>query len=289
MNININLDYYKIFYEVAKYKNITKASNVLFISQPAITQTIKKLEETLNAKLFLRHSKGVILTPIGQKIFNQVENALKSFENVENIAKNEEELLSGQISISCGSNIAKKILIKSIIEFNSLFPNINIKLEDNVQKISINKLEKGDLDILISQKNPEIKSLTFKHLCSEKYVIVTKNDDSIQDKVILMSEGTYSRQIFDYLIKKNNLQFKNTIIASGYNIAIELCKSGLGLMLAPLYLVEDLIKTKILKTALNDIIIIDTQDFGFYINENNLTKITKEFIKILIKNNMGIN
>ncbi len=76
MNIKINLDYYKIFYEVAKYKNITKASNVLFISQPAITQTIKKLEETLNAKLFLRHSKGVILTPIGQKIFNQVENAL---------------------------------------------------------------------------------------------------------------------------------------------------------------------------------------------------------------------
>lgn len=285
MNNKINLDYYKIFYEVAKEGNITKAANNLFISQPAVTQTIKKLEDNLKTTLFIRNSKGMNLTKIGEKIFSLTEKGLKTFESIENLAKDEEELTSGEITISCGTNIAKKILLPSVVEFNSIYPNISIKIEDNVQAVSFQKLEKGEIDLLISQKNDINKNLKFSHLCYEKYVFVTKYSDELLNKVILMAEGTYSRQIFDNFIKGNTLQFKNSIIANGYNTAIELCKSGFGIMIAPYYLVEDLIKDKILKIVYKDKKVGDIQDFGFYTNENCLTKITNEFSKILIKNN----
>lgn len=285
MDKNISLDYYKIFYEVAKSQSITKASNTLFISQPAITQTLKKLETVLGCKLFIRTTKGVKLTQIGERIFAKVEQGLKNFKEVELLSENEENLESGEIKISCGSNIAKKLLLKSIIEFNHLYPNVEIIIEDNVQKLSVERLKKGELDVLISQNNEEVSGVKFHHLKYEKYVFVTKHDDNDLNKAILMTDGTYSRTLFDRFKQNFNISFEHNTIVSGYNTAIELCKAGLGVMLIPYYLVEDLIANNTFKVVFEDKEIDDWQDYGFYTNENNLSMATKKFVELLIKNN----
>ena len=80
-----SLDNYRIFYEVAKCKNITKASKNLFISQPAVSQTIKKLEDELGATLFIRNKKGVELTRFGQEVFQRAETAMLSFHNKKSV------------------------------------------------------------------------------------------------------------------------------------------------------------------------------------------------------------
>ena len=83
---------YKIFYEVAKEGNITRASEKLFISQPAVSQSIKKLEEELEVSLFIRNKSGVTLTSIGQEIFTKVDGAILSLKDIDKIIEEKNEL-----------------------------------------------------------------------------------------------------------------------------------------------------------------------------------------------------
>ena len=81
--MSIDFELYRIFYIVAECESITKASNELFISQPAVTKQIKKLEELLGCDLFIRTKKGLILTDSGKMIYSDIKNAIKSFELAE--------------------------------------------------------------------------------------------------------------------------------------------------------------------------------------------------------------
>ena len=82
--MNINFEYYKVFYIIAKNKNITKAADELNISQPAISRMLKTMEEQLNTKLFIRKTKGVILTQEGNELYNLISNEVSNIINAEN-------------------------------------------------------------------------------------------------------------------------------------------------------------------------------------------------------------
>ena len=282
--MDISLDYYKIFYQVAVCESITRASEKLFISQPAISRTITKLEQELGVTLFIRNKKGVKLTHIGEKIFKLVKNGLVDFENAQKIALEQENLLSGELILSCGSNIAKRLLLDSIEEFSKKFPLVSIKIENFPLDLSCKKLQDGKLDLVIGQYNEMITSLSFTHLSFEKYVFVSKKDDNFE-KVILMDKGTYSRKLFDnFLDNYGRDKVKHIIEVSGYSIAIELCKMGLGVIIAPYFLVKNSIDDGTL-ILLNQNSFNENQNFGFYLNDKNITNITREFLKILCKNN----
>ena len=81
--MNINFEYYKVFYVIAKNKNITKAANELNISQPAISRMLKTMEDQMNTKLFIRRTKGVILTNEGKELYRLIA------DNIDNIMKSE--------------------------------------------------------------------------------------------------------------------------------------------------------------------------------------------------------
>ena len=116
--MNINYDYYKIFYYVAKYKNITKAAQVLLNNQPNITRTIKILENELGCVLFTRNNKGMTLTPEGERLFIHVESALKNIEDGEKEIIESKNLETGSIYIAT-SEVALLcyLLLKSFISF----------------------------------------------------------------------------------------------------------------------------------------------------------------------------
>ena len=84
--MNINFEYYKVFYVIAKNKNITKAANELNISQPAISRMLKTMEEQLNIKLFIRKTKGVMLTQEGNELYNLISNEINNIINAHNIS-----------------------------------------------------------------------------------------------------------------------------------------------------------------------------------------------------------
>ena len=94
-----NLNYYKVFYTAAKYKNISKAADALYISQPAISKTLSKLEENLNCTLFYRTSRGITLTAEGQLLYERIQEAFQILESGEEELHRMNELELGQIRI----------------------------------------------------------------------------------------------------------------------------------------------------------------------------------------------
>ena len=116
--MNIDLELYKVFYAVAKNKHMTRASEELHISQPAISQSIKKLEEQLGGTLFLRSNKGMELTEEGKMFFEYVKGALELIKNAENDFTSYKDLTKGEIKIGCSTTLTKLLLLDTINEFH---------------------------------------------------------------------------------------------------------------------------------------------------------------------------
>ena len=130
--MNIDLELYKVFYVVAKNKHMTKASEELHISQPAISQSIKKLEEQLGGTLFLRSNKGMELTEEGKMFYEYVKDALELINNAENEFTSFKDLSKGEIKIGCSTTLTKLILIDTLKKFHTEYPNININITNNL-------------------------------------------------------------------------------------------------------------------------------------------------------------
>ena len=109
--MNVNLELYRIFYVVAKNNHMTKASEELFISQPAISQAIKKLENQIGGTLFLRSNKGMELTEEGKMLYEHIKGALELIDNAENEFTSFKDLSKGEIKIGCSTTLTKLILM----------------------------------------------------------------------------------------------------------------------------------------------------------------------------------
>ena len=147
--MNIDLELYKVFYTVAKYNHMTKASEELHISQPAISQSIKKLEDQLGGTLFLRSNKGMELTEEGKMFYEYVKGALELINNAENEFTSFKDLSKGEIKIGCSTALTKLVLINVLKDFHHDYPNININITNDLTSNLINDLKLGKLDFVI--------------------------------------------------------------------------------------------------------------------------------------------
>ena len=118
---NINFELYKVFYEVGKQKNITKAANNLFISQPAITQQIQKLEAELNYKLFYRTRYGVEFTAEGEKVFKEIEDSIKTLENIPDSLEKYNNLVHN-LNFASSYGSSRIVIIPKVQEIMKKYP-----------------------------------------------------------------------------------------------------------------------------------------------------------------------
>ena len=147
--MEISLDLYKLFYTVAKEGSISSAAKILYISQPAVTLQIKKLESQLGISLFTRSKHGVILTDEGKVLFEYVKNAIDCFNNGENALSNLKNLDSGTIRIGVSTTICRYILMPYLEKFHATYPKIDIQINNNVSTNIIKELRNGNLDMVI--------------------------------------------------------------------------------------------------------------------------------------------
>ena len=130
--MNINLEYYRVFYVVAKHKNITKAAYELNISQPAISKCIKQLEEQLGGTLFTRTKRGVVLTEEGEAFYKYISQALEYIHNAESKFSDMISLDIGTIRIGSSTTLTKTVLMPYLEEFHKKYPRIKIEIETNI-------------------------------------------------------------------------------------------------------------------------------------------------------------
>ena len=168
-----NLNYYKIFYEVAKYKNISKAAEALFISQPAVSKSITKLEQSLGHTLFIRSKKGVKLTEEGLTLFEHLKQAFDSIETAEKMLNRVSQFGLGQIRIGVSTSLCKHVLLSYLQNFIQDNPHVKVSIACNPTFETIQLLKEGKIDIGLICDTPLDKGYRFMPLKSIHDTFVT--------------------------------------------------------------------------------------------------------------------
>lgn len=252
--MDIDLDLYRIFYIVAKNGSISSAANILYISQPAITFQIKKLEERLGISLFTRTKYGVLLTNEGEILFNYVKNAIESISNGENALANLKNLDSGTIRIGVSTTICKYILMPYIEKFHKLYPNIEVQINNNLSNNLIKELRNGNLDVLILFKpSNENKDLKIEKLVSVQDIFVgnkeyynsmkgkTKVNDLASYPLIFPNLTSSSRIYLNKYLKNNSIILKPKLEVVSYSLIVDLIKAGFGIG----YVTKEFVKSEL--------------------------------------------
>lgn len=257
--MDINYELYKIFYYVVIHGSISKAANALFISQPAVSQAIKNLENALGGKLFIRTKHGILLTEEGNVFFKYIKTGIEAFQNGENAFLNYMNLDSGSIRIGASTTITRNIVMPYIEQFHKLHPNVDIKITNQLTSELITMLRKGDLDLLVvnlpMQKQKDVKIIP---LCkvhdifvgNSRYYEKTKGKIMASDlanfPLVTQKEPSNTRQFLNHYLEENQVSTKisNEIVSS--SLVIDFVKAGFGIGYATKeFILDDLKKKKL--------------------------------------------
>lgn len=246
--MNSNFEYYKIFYYVAKYENLTKAATALKTSQPAVTRTIHKLEGELGCRLFTRSKTGMKLTPEGRTFYGYVAAGCAQFFKGENDLSNLISLENGTIYISATETALHCYLFQAMEEFNSLYPNVRFKILNNSTTESVNAVKEGKVDLAFVSANLQVaKPLRMKILRKYRDILIAgmrfeelkagKEELSLKELVsypwISLTAETITHRFLNEYFEKNGLTFAPDMELATTDMILPAVRHNLGLGFIP--------------------------------------------------------
>lgn len=294
--MEINYESYRIFYTVAIHGSISKAAEVLYISQPAITKAIKKLENELEITLFNRSPKGVTLTENGKVFFEFVKNGIESFVNGEHKLTSLKNLETGTIKIGASTTVTKYFLLPFIEEFHKRYPKIDISITNHLTTTLVSMLKKGSLDFLIvnlpmkTDNDLEITRCMELHDCfagNKKYKEEINKKISLKKLVeeypiITQKEPSNTRNFLNNLMDKYDVDFHPKIDVVSYSLVKDFAKIGMGVS----YITKEFAKEELENNYLFEIPIkekIPERGLGIVLSKNMITSFaTQRFIDIIL-------
>lgn len=240
MLVAIDMELYRVFYTVASCKNISKAAEQLYISQPAISKSIRKLEKALGVQLFVRSSRGVRLTGEGSLFFEHVSNAMTELAVGKNVLDKLKANEAGAVKISVSTTLCKHLLIPHLETYIEENPHIKIRILNRSTADTLKLIDEGVIDFGIVSEPFDPEPYDFIRLteihdvfvaCSRYLQTFDLNAGSIfapPHALMLMEEDNVSRKYIDRYLLLNNLSVKPEIETGNMDILIEFSKLGLG-------------------------------------------------------------
>lgn len=240
--MNQNLSSYRIFYTVANTGNISKAAKELYISQPAISKSIQKLEESVGCKLFSRSSRGVVLTDEGKLLYEHVSEAFETLTMGEEKLKRSIELGVGHLKIGVSSTLCKYLLLPYMKEFIRQNPHISISISCQSTNDTLKLLEDNKIDIGLIGKPENLKNIHFDFLEEIEDIFVAAKDylrnlkargiqkDHIlqSSTLMLLDKNNMTRQYIDDYLQENQIIIKDSIDISDMDLLIDFARIGVG-------------------------------------------------------------
>ena len=287
-----NLNLYRIFCEVAKQKNITKASEVLFVSQPAVSSAIKELENELGGQLFIRQNKGVVLTSYGQDIYQKVAPNIQKLEEIEHYFDDVKALQNGFLRIGTNTSNTNQIISTYLTKFASIYPNVKIRMTRDTQENLIKQLRDQEIDIVYID-NEEIGEFNVVESYDIEYQLIGNIDfynkyknnpiDNFNfpvEDIILPNEINTSRKLIENFLKKQTIEVKPKYEVDNYTILYELVKNGLGVA----FVNADYYKDKINKEVyiINSNIKFIARKINAVYNKKSKNPTLEQFIDIIL-------
>ncbi|MBQ8192863.1 MAG: LysR family transcriptional regulator [Bacilli bacterium] len=293
-NSNCDFNKYKIFYAVAESKSFSKAAEMLYISQPAISYAIKELEEKLQTKLFIRERNGIKLTESGEKLMFYTQKALNSLITAEKIITEREEEVTGLVRIGIYSHISLLMLPKIIKNFVKIYPGAKFSIYQSSNYDLKEKLKHRDLDFIIMQYPIFLSDTSFKEeiICEldtcfygtkEMYERYKKTNNNNIYPLILPFNGFADIDSLEEKLKRNNIKFNTNYRSYASETATELAKQDLGIAWGlKKYIEKELKNHELYEIPIN----LDTPKTVYSIayDEKFLNNTTFEFLKYFKEN-----
>jgi len=298
--MDVNFELYKVFYFAAKTLNFSKAAEKLFVSQSAVSQSIKLLEERLNTKLFFRYAKNMKLTSEGEALFKHIEQAFNFIKSGERALYEIGNLLQGEIHIGASDTICKYFLLPYFKKFHEAYPDIKIHITNRPSPICVDLLKSGSIDIAVVNLSNRykyenlnvvpVKAIQDVFISGEKFCDLKNRTVTLRElekyPVLSLEKNSTTRAYFDELIKKNDIRISPEFELDSIDLLVEMTKIGLGIS----FVIEDAIQEEVRNGTIFKLNIkenIPSRRIGVVTNSRlPLTPAGKEFIKLFQSSNV---
>ncbi len=245
--MDINYELYKVFYHVASTLSFSEASKQLFISQSAVSQSIKVLEKKLNQTLFIRSTKRVLLTPEGEILLKHVEPAMNLIRQGENQLLESNSLNGGQLRIGASDTICRYFLVPFLKEFHTLYPNIHIKVTNRTSIECARLLENGQVDFIITnypnsalggaQNVRVLRDFSDVFVANETYFPLKDQTIPLRKlqhyPILMLDRKSTTSEFLHTMFQKHQLDLVPEIELSSNDLLIDLARIGLGIAFVP--------------------------------------------------------
>ena len=238
--MSVKLELYRVFKEVAEAGNITAAAQALYISQSAVSQSIKQLEGELQTRLFARNSRGVALTPDGRMLYEYVRSAIGLLETGEEKLSQSRELQMGHLTIGASDTVTSQFLLPYLDRFHRQYPAIHIQIVSGRSHKVLGLLQSGKVDIAFASTPQESASLeTHPCFATHSVFVAGKNYHCDFDKIytrqemaefplILLERKASSRVFLEQEFLKAGVTLTPEIELSSRQLLVTLAGIGLG-------------------------------------------------------------
>ena len=252
--MNVNFEYYKIFYYVARYHNFTKAAKVLGNSQPNVTRAMNCLEQQLGRILFVRTNRGVQLTRDGEQLYSYVEAAMSQLLTAEDELADGENLTHGSIAIGVSETALNIYLLDRLRAFHMAYPGINLKIYNHSTPQAVQAVKNGEVDFAIISTPAEVEQglkmvelrpfyevlvggKTFTALASQR---LTLKELSCYP-LISLSDESMTRSFYRQFFLDHDAVLRPDTEAATTDQMLTLVKSELGLAFVPEPMTKELL------------------------------------------------
>ncbi len=238
--MSVKLELYRVFKEVAEVGNITAAAQALYISQSAVSQSIKQLEHDLQTRLFARNSRGVTLTAEGQMLYEYVRSAMGLLETGEEKLSQTRELQMGKLIIGASDTVTSQFLLPYLDSFHKQHPAIHIQIVSGRSHKVLGLLRSGKVDIAFASTPTDTSSLDI-HPCFSTHAIFVAGAEypcdfdhvySLEEiaafPLILLERKASSRLFLERYFLQNGLRLNPEIELGARSLLVDLAAIGFG-------------------------------------------------------------
>ena len=238
--MSVKLELYRVFKEVAEAGNITAAAQTLFISQSAVSQSIKQLEAELQTRLFARNSRGVTLTADGRMLYEYVRSAMGLLETGEEKLSQSRGLQMGHLTIGASDTVTSQFLLPYLDRFHRQYPAIHIQIISGRSHKVLGLLQSGKVDIAFASTPQEGASLeTFPCLATHSIFVagaeypcdfdhVYTLEEIARFPLILLERKASSRLYLEKYFLQNGLHLNPEIELGARSLLVDLAAIGFG-------------------------------------------------------------
>jgi len=247
--MDINYELYKVFYHVATSLSFSEASRHLFISQSAVSQSIRTLEKKLNQTLFVRSTKKVQLTPEGEILLRHIEPAINLIQRGENQLQEASSLGGGQLRIGASDTICRYFLVPYLKRFHREFPGVHIKVTNQTSIGCVNLLESGQVDLILTNwPNAHLGDGFFKKQVAEFQDVFVANrkffpleerpltfQELLSYPILMLTRTSTTSEFLHRLFQQHQLDLVPEIELNSNDLLLDLAGIGLGIAFVPDY------------------------------------------------------